>query len=163
MHLPKFTIQICALISLGASAALASPSRSDSNQDALDGVKTAFRQFAIGYQSLGAEIVYLQTERGPSASLLGAGMLPQIGSQPLGFLKPIAGSDVRNSLSARDSVSAWIGLTDAFYSSLGSGNTKAEHDSLRVGIVPEPASLVAWTLIGSAFGVGAWRRRRSAV
>jgi len=62
----------------------------------------------------------------------------------------------------RESVDAWLGHTDAVYSSGGNGNAKAEHDSLRVGIVPEPASLVAWTLIGTVFGVGAWKRRRGA-
>lgn len=155
MPLAKFAIAFIALISLVASTATASPSQSGLSQESMNSVKDAFRQFAIGYQSLGAEIVHLEAERGPSALGLAS-------AQPQTSLKSGVGKDWRNSMPLRDSVDAWASRASSDHLMSGNGNTQVELDSLRVELVPEPASLIAWSLIGGVFGIGAWKRRQIA-
>ncbi len=157
MRLAKFAVAFGTLICLITSTATASPSLSGLGQDSMNGVKDAFRQFAIGYQDLGAEIVFLEAERGPSAPVLGLGS-----AQPQNSLKGGVGKDWRNFMPVRDNVDAWGSRASSDHLLSGSGNTQIEHDSLRVELVPEPASLIAWSLIGSIFGLGVWRRRQSA-
>jgi hypothetical protein len=151
MQLAKLGLPLCVALSFGASNVCASPSRGLTDTDALSDVKSAFRAFAIDYQGLGPEVAQFDARL---SSLSGSAALPQ---------NTLLGSGAKLTLPARESVEAWGGNAEVIFTNRGNGGAQAEHDSLRVGIVPEPASLVAWTLIGSAFGVGAWKRRRRAV
>ncbi len=76
-----------------------------------------------------------------------------------------SGDSLRNPDSiAHASVEAWSGNTTrvGFEDIFGGGDLDFDDMVFSVTVVPEPASLVAWTLIGTAFGVGAWKRRRKA-
>lgn len=62
------------------------------------------------------------------------------------------------------SVEAWTGNSTrvGFEDIYGGGDEDYDDMVFAVTVVPEPASVVAWTLIGTSFGVGVWKRRRNA-
>jgi hypothetical protein len=151
MQFVKFAVLFSVLCPLGAASAAASPSQSGLTPDAMNKVQDAARQFAM---NSGAESGLLETGQGAFGASFGLGSAPlqsRLGSG--------VGKDWRSFIPAHESVDVSASRADSDHVLHGNDNTQIEHESLDVELVPEPASLVAWSLIGGAFCIGAWQRR----
>lgn len=149
MHFRKFALTFGILNSISVSCVLASPSQSEYGQDTMASASDAARQVVLDFANGGHPIA----SQGTSDSSLGS-------AQPQSLLRDGVGKDWQKFMPVRDSVDALASRENADHILRGNGGALVEHESLDVELVPEPASLIAWSLIGSAFGVGAWKRRK---